>query len=230
MREYRATVGATDGSIIAAIITTQTPTNQPRVPRPVQDPSSMPLICSLVHDQQRMASASNRPMRPRRARADVRRGARPAVAEARSGVAAIIPSGGPGELGCREPRLPLVLDAEGIDLRALRLRHRQIGPGRVKHVLEPHRLTVLNTERDDVLDFERDGVADPHAVADAVIRYFDRRSLDAQYLSDKRRERFHGAAELSAEDARQLLELLVARFVGHKHAEPPVAVGHDLGR
>src|SRR3954470_18591864 len=186
MREYRATVGATDGSIIAAIITTQTPTNQPRVPRPVQDPSSMPLICSLVHDQLRMASASNRPMRPRRARADVRRGARPAVAEARSGVAAIIPSGGPGELGCREPRLPLVLDAEGIDLRALRLRHRQIGPGRVEHVLEPHWRTVLDAEGHDVLDLERDRVADPHAVEEAVVCEFDGRPLDAEYLPDER--------------------------------------------
>src|SRR3954451_9141331 len=119
MREYRATVGATDGSIIAAIITTHTPTNQPSVPSPVQDPSSMPLICSLVHHQLSTASASNRAMRPRRARTDASRGARAAVAGARSGVAAIIPSGGPGELGCREPRLPLVLDSEGVDLRAL---------------------------------------------------------------------------------------------------------------
>src|SRR4051812_44944817 len=182
MREYRATVGATDGSIIAAIITTHTPTNQPSVPSPVQDPSSMPLICSLVHHQLRRASASKRTMRPRRARAEVSRGARPALAEARCGVAAIIPSGGPRELGRRKPRLPLVLDAEGVDLRALCLRHRQIGPGGVEHVLEPHRLTVLNTERDDVLDLERDRVADPNAVADAVVRHFDRRSLDAHYL------------------------------------------------
>ena len=43
MREYSATVGATDGNIIAAIITTQTPRNQPSVPRPVHGPSSMPL-------------------------------------------------------------------------------------------------------------------------------------------------------------------------------------------
>src|SRR3954470_15674515 len=110
MREYRATVGATDGSIIAAIITTQTPTNHPRVPRPVQDPSSMPLICSLVHHQLRVASASNRTMRPRRARVVASRGARPGVAEAGPGAATIIASCGPRELGCRERRLPLVLD------------------------------------------------------------------------------------------------------------------------
>src|SRR4051812_48643816 len=169
MREYSATVGATDGSIIAAIITTHTPTNQPSVPSPVQDPSSMPLICSLVHHQLRMASTSNRPMSPRRARAVASRGARPAVAEARCGVAAIIASGGPGELGRREPRLPLVLDAECIDLRALRLSHRQIGPSRVEHVLEPHRRTVLDTEGHDVLDLESDRVADPYVVAHAVV-------------------------------------------------------------
>src|SRR4051812_28390449 len=116
MREYSATVGATDGSIIAAIITTQTPTNQPSVPRPVQDPSSMPRICPLVHHQLRVASASNRAMRPSRARVAASAGARPAVTEARSGVATITASGGPRELGSREPRLALVLDAEGIDL------------------------------------------------------------------------------------------------------------------
>ena len=32
MREYSATVGATDGNIIAAIITTQVARNQPNVP------------------------------------------------------------------------------------------------------------------------------------------------------------------------------------------------------
>ena len=51
IREYSATVGATDGNIIAAIITTQTPRNQPNVPRPVQGPSSMPRICPTVHHQ-----------------------------------------------------------------------------------------------------------------------------------------------------------------------------------
>ena len=51
MREYSATVGATDGNIIAAIITTQTPRNQPNVPRPVHGPSSMPRIWSTVHHQ-----------------------------------------------------------------------------------------------------------------------------------------------------------------------------------
>src|SRR4051794_14892182 len=185
MREYSATVGATDGSIIAAIITTHTPTNQPSVPRPVQDPSSMPLIWSLVHHQLRVASVNNRAMRPSRARVAGSAGARPALAEARSGVATIIASGGPRELGGREPRLPLVLNAEGIDLRALRLRHRQIGPGGVEHVLEPHRLTVLDTEGDDVLDLERDRVADPHAVADAVLRDFRGGSLGGPDLPHK---------------------------------------------
>ena len=38
MREYSATVGETDGNIIAAIITSQTPRNQPSVPRSVPGP------------------------------------------------------------------------------------------------------------------------------------------------------------------------------------------------
>ena len=44
IREYRATVGATDGNIMAAIMTTHTARNQPAVPRPVQGPLSIPRI------------------------------------------------------------------------------------------------------------------------------------------------------------------------------------------
>jgi hypothetical protein len=44
MREYSATVGDTDGNIIAAIITIQTPRNQPKEPRPVHGPLSIPRI------------------------------------------------------------------------------------------------------------------------------------------------------------------------------------------
>ncbi len=51
MREYSATVGASDGNIIAAIITTHTPRNQPSVPSAVHGPSSMPRIHSLVDHQ-----------------------------------------------------------------------------------------------------------------------------------------------------------------------------------
>ena len=56
MRAYSATVGASDGNIIAAIITTQTPRNQPSVPSAVQGPSSMPCIRSTVHHQPIAAS------------------------------------------------------------------------------------------------------------------------------------------------------------------------------
>ena len=45
IRAYNATVGATDGNIIAAIITIHTLMNQPNVPRAVQGPLSMPRIC-----------------------------------------------------------------------------------------------------------------------------------------------------------------------------------------
>src|SRR3954451_12275469 len=126
MREYSATVGATDGNIIAAIITSHTPANQPSVPRPVQGPSSMPLMRSLVHHQLTAANARRRTMSPRRARTATSAGARPAVAGARSCAVAIMTSGGPGELGGGESRLCLVLDSAGADLRALRLRHRQV--------------------------------------------------------------------------------------------------------
>jgi hypothetical protein len=74
-------------------------------------------------------------------------------------------SGGPGELGRREPRLALVLDPKGVDPRAPRLGHREIGPNRVKHAGEPDGLAGLNAERHDVLDLEVDRVPDAHAMA-----------------------------------------------------------------
>ena len=57
IRAYKATVGATDGNIIAAIMTTQTPRNHPKLPRPVQGPLSMPRICP---DRPPPANASER--------------------------------------------------------------------------------------------------------------------------------------------------------------------------
>jgi hypothetical protein len=52
-------VGATDGSIMAAIITTHAPRNQPNVPSAVQGPSSMPRIRASV-DHQATAASANR--------------------------------------------------------------------------------------------------------------------------------------------------------------------------
>src|SRR4051794_28647561 len=191
MREYSATVGATDGSIIAAIITTQTPANHPSVPRPVQGPSSIPLMRSLVHHQLIAASASSTAMRPRRARVAASAGARPAAAGARSCAAVITASGGPGELRRGQSGLALVLDAERADLRALRLRHRQVGPGGVEHVLELDRRAVLDAERDDVLDLERDRIAHADAVPEPVVGHVDRGSLDSEHLANERAKCSH---------------------------------------
>ena len=68
MREYSATVGATDGNIIAAIITTQTPRNQPKAPSEVHGPSSMPCIWPTVHHQPTAARAKRASTSPRRTR------------------------------------------------------------------------------------------------------------------------------------------------------------------
>src|SRR4051812_12285762 len=57
IRAYRATVGETEGNIIAAIITIHTPRNQPKVPRALQGPVSMPRISPAVHHQPTAASA-----------------------------------------------------------------------------------------------------------------------------------------------------------------------------
>ena len=77
MRAYRETVGATDGNIIAAIITTQTPRNQPSAPSAVPGPSSIPAMRSAVDHQATAASANSRAISPRRARAAANAGARP---------------------------------------------------------------------------------------------------------------------------------------------------------
>ena len=58
-------------------------------------------------------------------------------------------SGGPGELGRREPGLALVLDAEGVDPRALRLRHREVRrrPGGTCRRTAPARRSRRRTAR-----------------------------------------------------------------------------------
>ena len=66
---YRAIVGATEGNIIAAIITTQTPRNQPRLPSLVQGPASMPRISWIVHTHPMAAMATSAATKPSRARA-----------------------------------------------------------------------------------------------------------------------------------------------------------------
>src|SRR3954452_21332340 len=68
IREYSATVGETDGNIIAAIITTQTPRNQPNAPRPVHGPLSIPRISPTVHHHPAAASANRTATSPSWAR------------------------------------------------------------------------------------------------------------------------------------------------------------------
>src|SRR5262245_17276139 len=106
MREYSATVGDTDGNIIAAIITVQTPTNQPSVPRLVPGPASSPSIRSPVHHHASAASANSSAIRPSRARAAANAGARPCGRA--SLTEPIIGSGSPGELRRGEPGPALV--------------------------------------------------------------------------------------------------------------------------
>src|SRR5437879_44170 len=115
MREYSATTGAIEGNIIAAIITTQTPRNQPNEPRPVHGPLSIPRIWSPVHHQPTAATTSSSATRPRRARTADSAGAKPPPAGKPAGAVTLMASGGPGELGRRQAGLALVLDPEGVD-------------------------------------------------------------------------------------------------------------------
>src|SRR4051794_30249284 len=146
MRAYSATVGATDGNIIAAIITTQTPRNQPSAPSAVHGPASMPPISRTVHHQPAAARANSSATRPSRTRTAAKAGASPPPA-GRTWAGALTGSRCPGELRRGQPGLPLVADAEGVDPRALRLGHRQVGPDRVEHAVEADRRPVLLPER-----------------------------------------------------------------------------------
>src|SRR3954462_6617222 len=130
MRPYSATVGATDGNIIAAIITIQTPRNQPNVPRPVHGPSSMPRISPTVHHHPAAASPTSTTTSPSWTRTAANAGRSPVSADLSADAAPVMASGGPGEVRLGQPRLPLVLDAEGVDPRARRLGHREVRPDR----------------------------------------------------------------------------------------------------
>src|SRR3954454_24883871 len=119
MRAYSATVGATDGNIIAAIITTHTPRNQPSAPRAVPGPASIPAMRSAVDHQATAASANSRAIRPSRARAASNAGPSPGRTTRVSGAELLAPtSRRPGEVRRRERRLALVLDPERADVRA----------------------------------------------------------------------------------------------------------------
>src|SRR5207302_1151111 len=94
-----------------------------------------------------VASASRTKTSPLRVRAAANAVAispprRPASDSCRA--AAVIGSSGPGEIGLRQARLALVLDAERVDPRPLGLRHRQVRADRVEHPREPDRLAGLN--------------------------------------------------------------------------------------
>src|SRR5207253_2335701 len=91
-------------------------------------------------------------------------------------------------------------------------------------------LPRLDAERDDVLDLEVDRIADVYGVHRPLLAHLDRRPLDAEVLADERPERLHRPAERSAEDAAELLRLLVGSGRVDEHADAPVAVGHHLWR
>src|SRR4051812_43968528 len=199
MRAYNATVGATDGNIIAAIITIHTVMNQLNAPRSVQGPLSIPLIWSAVHHQPAIANAKSSATRSHRARTAANAGASAPPRRVGSTAGAVMPSCRPGEIGRRESGLGFVLDAERVDARALGFGHREVGPDGMEHAVESNRLTGLDAERHDVLDLELDDITDVHAVLEPVVAHVDRGTLDTEHLADQGGQGRHRPSELSPE-------------------------------
>src|SRR5439155_5566953 len=108
------------------------------------------------------------------------------------------------------------------------LRDRQVRRYRVEHAGKANRLSRLDTKGHDVLDLEIDRVADPNAVAHAIVLDLDRRSLDTEHLPDQRRQPRHRPAELAAKDLRELACLLIRRALVDEHPEAPIPVCHHF--
>src|SRR4029079_14579979 len=89
---------------------------------------------------------------------------------------------------------------------------------------------ALGTERNDVLDYDVDSVADLDRVREAVFLNVERSPLDAHELAEQRPERSRGTSEGAAEYLRQRLDLLVAGVVADDDTNFPVAFGHELRR
>src|SRR5262245_25947874 len=132
-----------------------------------------------VHHQPAAASAKSTATSPSRTRTAAKAGARLPRGR-RSWALTITCSGGPGELGRREPGLALVLDPERVDPGALRLGNREIRRDRMARALDQHRFTRRDAERDNVLDLEVDRFADSDTVPQAVVDDLDGCPLDAE--------------------------------------------------
>src|SRR4051794_35353028 len=102
----------------------------------------MPRICPAVHHHATAARTNSAVTSQSCDRAAAKPGAGPVCGR----VETITVSGRPGEAGLREPGPALVLDPERVDARALRLGHRQVGPRRVEHAVEPHGPARLDAE------------------------------------------------------------------------------------
>src|SRR3954470_20693025 len=140
----------------------------PKEPSAVHGPASTPCICPITHHHPAAASPKSSTTSPRRALAAANAGVSPPV-DAADGAVASTGLRRPGEVRVRHAGLALVLDAVGADLRALRLRHGEVGCDRMEHAVELHGVAVLDAERDDVLDLEVDRLVDSHAVVHAVV-------------------------------------------------------------
>ena len=169
-------------------------------------------------------------MSPSRVRAAAKAGARPPAPGARSCAEAIKRSGGPRELGGRQPRLPLVLDAEGVDLDRFASAIVRFEP--TGWNMPSKRTGCPVSTPNGTMSSTSKSIASP-------IRTLWRRPSSTTSIGARSTpstsptsgaSACHRAAHLPAEDRAELLHLLVGRVLVDEHAETPVALGHDLRR
>ena len=186
------TIGAIDGNIIAAIITTQTPMKNPSAPGSVPGPASMPLHL-LAGDDPGHAGEQRRAVRSARAGSGPEgRGAgvsTPIPSPLRDGQRPTSVQAAQANSEAENPALASYWMPKALMLRTRGARDGELGAGRMEDAGDLHRFAGLDTEGNDVLDLEVDLVADPDRMGEAILTNLDRQPLEGR---DSRRPAVRG--------------------------------------
>ena len=227
IRAYSATVGATDGNIIAAIITTQTPRNQPKVPRAVQGPSSMPRIWSAVHHQPSGGQGEEHGDEPQ---ARAHGGDTPGEGPSRltGWTCSVMSSGGPREVDFDRPVLPSYSMPKALmreRFASAIVRSDPTGWNIPENCTGSPVSTPNGTMSwiwKSIASSTRTLCSSPSSSMSIAARSTP--SISPISGASAR----HRPTQLAAEDLDELVELRVGRLLVDEHADPPVAFGHHL--